>query len=142
MSNHRDADTTEGLFDETNAITGAVIGAAIEVHRHLGPGYLESIYEEALAHELRLRSIAFERQPSVCVTYKGIDIGESRLDLLVEGEVLVELKAVTQVLPLHRAQLLSYLKMTDHRFGLLINFNVRLLRDGIIRLVWDDDWPT
>lgn len=120
-------------FDE---LSRAVIGCAIEVHRELGPGLLESAYEQCLAHELRLRGIAFELQKVMPVEYKGvlIDCGY-RLDLVVEGRLIVELKAVSALEPIHEAQLLTYLKLAKARTGLLINFNVPLLRDGIRRFV-------
>jgi GxxExxY protein len=113
----------------------AVISAAIEVHRHLGPGYLESIYEEALAVELSLRGMPFERQKPIALRYKGHSIGEARLDLLVGNELLVELKAVEAFAPVHKAQVISYLKATNLHLGLLINFNVPVLRSGIQRVV-------
>ena len=100
-----------------------VIGAAIEVHRHLGPGYLESVYEEALIVELGLRSGPFERQVPIRVVYKGHDIGDGRLDLLVDTELIVEMKAVEMLAPIHSAQVISYLKATGRHLGLLINFN-------------------
>ncbi len=112
-----------------------VIGAAIEVHRHLGPGYLECVYEEALAVELDLRHIPYERQKAFAVDYKGRTIGEGRLDFLVGDELLVELKAVEALAPIHKAQVISYLKATQHQLGLLINFNVPVLRNGIQRVV-------
>jgi GxxExxY protein len=112
-----------------------VIGAAIEVHRHLGPGYLESLYEEALSIELGLRRIPFERQKPIAVNYKGHAIGEGRVDLIVGDELLVELKAVEALAPIHKAQVLSYLKATEFHLGLLINFNVPVLRSGIQRVV-------
>jgi len=112
-----------------------VIGAAIEVHRHLGPGYLEGVYEEALAVELRLRGVLFERQKAIAVTYKGHNVGEGRVDLLVGDELLVELKAVEALAPIHKAQLLSYLKAMGCHLGLLINFNVPVLRAGVQRVV-------
>ncbi len=118
-----------------NRLSDAVIGAAIEVHRHLGPGYLEAVYDAALAIELRLRDIPFERQVAVPVLYKGYDLGEGRLDLLVGKELLVELKAVENLAPIHRAQVLSYLKATGLHLGLLINFNVPVLKSGIRRIV-------
>lgn len=141
--NHRDPEDTEFLSSgpsmrasgELNLITREVIGAAIEVHRHLGPGYLESVYEEAMCAELRLQGIPFARQVVVAVGYKGLPVGESRLDLLVRGCVLVELKAVEALSPLHTAQVLSYLRMTGHEVALLINFNVPILSRGIKRLV-------
>ena len=118
-----------------NDLTHQVIGAAIEVHRELGPGLLESAYEAALCHELALRSVPFVRQQPMPVTYKGIliDCGY-RLDVLVEERVIVELKAVERILPIHEAQLLTYLKLSRLQLGLLINFNVTLLKDGIQRL--------
>ncbi|MBI1742599.1 GxxExxY protein [Candidatus Acetothermia bacterium] len=112
-----------------------VIGAAIEVHKHLGPGYLESVYEEALAMEFNLRSVPFERQKPINVTYKGQPVGESRLDFLVDGCLIVELKAVEAFAPVHQAQVISYLKAMNLQLGLLINFNVPILKDGIKRVV-------
>jgi GxxExxY protein len=116
--------------------TSAIIGAAIEVHRHLGPGLLESAYEECLCHELHLRGIDFRRQIDLPVEYKGLklDCGY-RLDLIVHEEVVVELKCVERVLPVHEAQLLTYMMLTGKRVGLLINFNVPLLANGITRRV-------
>jgi len=117
-------------------ITEAIIGAAIEVHRHLGPGLLESVYEAALAYELTSRGIACERQKSVPVAYKGLRFDEGfRLDLLVADEVIVELKCADALLPIYEAQLLSYLKLCDLKVGLLINFKVPVLKQGIKRLV-------
>lgn len=120
-------------FDE---LSNAVIGCAIEVHRELGPGLLESAYEQCLAHELRLKGIPFELQKVMPVGYKGvlIDCGY-RLDLLVDGKIIVELKAVAALDPIHEAQILTYLKLAKVKTGLLINFNVPLLRDGIRRFV-------
>ena len=118
-------------------VTEAVIGAAIEVHRTLGPGFLESIYEEALCVELSLRGVRFARQAPVGVDYKGHRIGESRLDLLVEDSVVVELKTVDALAQIHTAQVISYLKATGCRIGLIINFNVKRLTDGIKRIVLD-----
>ena len=119
-----------------NRITESVIGAAIEVHRALGPGLLESAYEECLCHELATRRIAFERQRPLSVHYKGLrlDCGY-RLDLLVENRVVVETKAVESVEPIHEAQMLTYLKLGGWQVGLLINFNVRALMQGVTRLV-------
>ena len=113
-----------------------VIGAAIEVHRMLGPGLLESAYEECLCRELELRSLPFERQRALPVTYKGVKIDCGyRLDLVVGGEVVVELKSCGSLEPVHEAQLLTYLRLTGIKVGLLINFNVPVLKDGIRRLV-------
>ncbi|MEX0784712.1 MAG: GxxExxY protein [Dehalococcoidia bacterium] len=113
----------------------AVIGAAIEVHRNLGPGFLESLYEQALAIELELRGVPFARQLPVAAIYKQRPIGDARLDLMVGGELVVELKAVDALIPIHEAQLMSYLRLTNKQLGLLINFNVRVLKDGVHRVV-------
>ena len=120
---------------ELDRLTHEVIGAAIEVHRTLGPGYLESVYEEALAIELELRKISFTRQVVIAVDYKGHSVGESRLDFLVGGQLVTELKAVEALAPIHSAQVISYLKTTGHPLGLLINFNVCFLKDGVKRVV-------
>ena len=112
-----------------------VIGAAIEVHRQLGPGFLESVYEQAMCIELGLRGIAFAKQPEVTIDYKGCAVGQGRLDLLVAESVIVELKAVEKLSPIHSAQMISYLRITKRKLGLLINFNVPLLKDGIKRIV-------
>jgi GxxExxY protein len=121
---------------EEKETTHAVIGCAIEVHRLLGPGLLGTTYEECFARELALRHIEFERQKSVPVHYKGAVVAASlRLDFLVERTVIVELKSVETLLPLHAAQLLTYLRLSGLRVGLLINFNVKVLRDGIRRKV-------
>ena len=118
----------------TDLLTEKIIGAAIEVHRALGAGLLESIYEEALCVELGLRHISFERQVDVDVKYKGHIIKGQRIDLLVEGEVVVELKAVANLPQVATAQVLSYLKATGLRRGLLVNFGVSRLVDGIKRI--------
>jgi GxxExxY protein len=112
-----------------------VIGAAIDVHRELGPGFLESIYEAALCHELELRGIPHVRQAAIQVSYKGHELGENRIDILVSNRLIVELKAVEKVDDIHYAQVKSYLKATHLTLGLLINFNVKLLKDGISRIV-------
>lgn len=112
-----------------------MIGAAIEVHRALGPGYLEAIYEQALAIELEERGISFERQRKVSVIYKEREIGECRVDFMVAGILLLELKSAESISPVHLAQVMSYLKATGLRLGLLINFNVPVLKDGIKRVV-------
>jgi len=119
-----------------NAISGAVIGAAIEVHRALGPGLLESAYEACLAYELTERDIPFERQKPIPILYKGVALDAGfRADLLVDGLVVVELKAVDALAPVHEAQVLTYLKLTGCKLGLLINFNVPVLKHGLKRLV-------
>lgn len=119
-----------------NEITHEIIGAALEVHRALGPGLLESAYEECLCHELNLRHIPFERQRALPLQYKGrrLDCGY-RLDLVVLDSVVVEIKAIESILPIHEAQLLSYLKIGGWKIGLLLNFNVSVLKDGIRRRV-------
>jgi GxxExxY protein len=123
------------LPDDVEELIHRIIGAAIEVHRCLGPGFLESIYERALCHELGLRGIGYESQKEILVPYKGINIPGQRLDLLVEGKLVLELKAVDEIAPIHEAQLLSYLKTTGIRAGLIINFRVRQLKSGIRRMV-------
>jgi GxxExxY protein len=123
------------LPPETEALISKIIGAAIEVHRHLGPGFVESIYEKALSYELQAQGIKARFQQEVVVAYKGIEIGGQRLDLIVEGKVIVELKAVDNLAPIHVAQLLSYMKATGVRAGLLISFNVRQRKDGLKRSV-------
>ena len=121
---------------KVNEITQTVIGAAIEVHRVLGPGLLESAYEECLCRELVLRKVPYERQRQLPVDYKGtkVDCGY-RLDLLVSEQVVVEIKAVESLLPIHHAQLLTYLKLGGWKVGLLMNFNVPVLKQGIKRVV-------
>ncbi len=117
-------------------LTQQIIGAAIEVHRALGPGLLESAYETCLCHELSLREIPFDRQKQLPVVYKGVEIECGyRLDLLVADTVVVELKAAEQLLPVHQAQVLSYLRLGGWEVGLLINFHVPVLRQGIRRIV-------
>jgi GxxExxY protein len=116
-------------------IASLVIGAAIEVHKVLGPGYLESVYEEALMVELQDRGMSIQRQKSLTVTYKGHEVGQARLDFVAEDCLVIEVKAVEALLPVHRAQVISYLRATGYSLGLLINFNEKLLRDGIRRVV-------
>jgi len=124
--------------EEIDALARAVIGAAIEVHRMLGPGFLESVYEEAMVIELWLRSIPFERQKNVSIDYKGHQVGEGRFDLLVGDCLVVEIKAVEGMASVHAAQVMSYLRTIQQPHGLLINFNVPILRDGIKRVVLTD----
>jgi GxxExxY protein len=121
---------------ELKKLTEAVIGAAIEVHRHLGPGLLESAYEQCLCRELSLRGIPFECQRQLPVSYKGmlLDCGY-RIDLLIDGQLVVEIKAVEKLQPIHEAQVLTYLRLGPWQVGLLMNFNVEVLRLGIKRLV-------
>ena len=119
-----------------NDISEAVIGAAIEVHHVLGPGLLESVYEQALCHELHLRSLDFKRQQSVPILYKGFKLAtDLRLDLLVEEKIIVDLKAKEQLSPIDKPQLLTYLRLTDLRLGLIINFHSATLKSGIVRVV-------
>ncbi len=117
-------------------LTDRIIGAAIEVHKALGPGLLESVYEACLCQELRLRGLRFERQIDISVKYKGVKLDCAyRLDLLVEDKVIVEVKSVESLAPIHEAQLLTYLGVAGKRVGLLINFNTPVLKKGIIRRV-------
>ncbi len=122
---------------EVNQATREIIGAAIEVHRHLGPGFLESVYEKALVYEMRLRCLEVRQQVPVTVTYKGLQITGQRIDLLVEPGVgvIVELKAVDALLPIHEAGLIDCLHATGYRVGLLINFRCQVLKKGIKRFV-------
>jgi GxxExxY protein len=123
---------------DVNSITSSIIGAAIEVHRHLGPGLLESAYEACLAYELCQRGLRLERQKPLPVVYKEVQLDCGyRLDLLVEESVVVELKSVERLDRVHEAQMLSYLRLSGCKVGLLINFNVRMLKDGLKRLVLD-----
>jgi len=123
-------------MNDVNRVTERIIGAAIEVHRHLGPGLLESTYETCLAYELQTAGLKVERQKSLPLIYKSITIDQGyRLDLLVEKQVIVELKAVEKLMPVHEAQLLSYLKLSGCKVGLLINFNVKLLKYGVKRFI-------
>jgi GxxExxY protein len=116
-------------------LTEQIIGAAIEVHRALGPGLLESAYEECLAHELELRNLNFQRQVPLPVIYKTVKLECGyRMDLVVEDLIVIELKTVEKILPIHEAQLLTYLKLTDKKLGLLLNFNSATLKDGIKRI--------
>ena len=122
---------------DINKLTGEVIGAAIEVHKTLGPGLLESTYEECLCHELLLRKLPFNRQVALPIKYKGVNLDCGyRLDIVVDKKLVVELKACEDFLPIHEAQLLTYLKLTGIKYGLLINFNVPMLKDGIKRLAF------
>ena len=117
-------------------VTRQVIGAAIEVHKAMGSGLLESIYQECLEVELRLRRVRFERQKTIPLTYKGVEVGAAlRLDLLVGNTVIVEIKAVESITPVHEAQLVTYLRLTGCSVGLLINFNVEVLRKGGKRMI-------
>jgi len=119
-----------------NQLTGEIIGAAIEVHRHLGPGLLESVYEESLVYELVDRGLDAKQQLSLPLIYKGNQLDTHyRIDILVNNEVIVELKSVQRIENIHKAQLLTYLKMAKLRYGLLLNFNVPVMKQGICRLL-------
>ena len=121
---------------DINQLTEAVIGCAIEIHRQLGPGLLESVYQQCLAHELNTAGIGFEMEKPLLVKYKtvSLDCGY-RLDFVVEDRLIVEMKSVDTVLPIHKAQLLTYLKLAKLNLGLLINFNEHLLKNGVQRLI-------
>ena len=122
------------MLDEE--LTEAIIGACIEVHKHLGPGLLESAYQQCLCYELTLRGIQFSPEVDLPVVYKGVTLDCAyRMDIVVEGRVLLEIKSIDRPAPIHEAQLISYLKLSGIRVGLLINFNVKVLVDGIIRRV-------
>ena len=131
----RSQDGYDSISAELNDASREIIGAAIEVHRHLGPGLLENIYEQALVHELCLRGMTLQQQVPVSIAYKDLDITGQRLDLLVDPGVIVELKAVKMIKDIHSAQLMGYLKSTGLRLGLLINFNNLVLTKGIKRIV-------
>jgi GxxExxY protein len=118
-----------------NDLSFQVIGAAMEVHRVLGAGFIESVYEEALCYELAERKISFERQKEISVYYKGQAIGKNRLDMLVKEHLILELKAIERFEAIHTAQAISYLKATDLKLCLLINFNVTILKEGIKRII-------
>ena len=135
---HRDMEIlkmAECDLNNLNIITQKIISCAIEVHRILGPGLLESLYEKALCYEFDIKKIAYQSQVSVPVIYKQKVIGDYRIDLLVEDEIIVELKAADRLERVFEAQLLSYLKITSKKLGLLINFNVPVLKDGIKRII-------
>jgi GxxExxY protein len=122
--------------ERANGLSREVIGAALDVHRELGPGLLESAYEECLCHELMLRRVPFARQVPLAVRYRGLELDCAyRLDVVVDGLVVLELKSVEALLPIHQAQLLTYLRLSNLWLGLLINFNVPRLMDGVKRMV-------
>lgn len=119
-----------------NLLTGRILNAALEVHKNLGPGLLESVYEVCLCKELHHSGLVFSRQVYLPVYYKGIDLDvDFKIDILVENEIIIELKAVEILLPVHHAQLLTYLKLSNKRVGLLINFNVPILKEGFKRMI-------
>jgi GxxExxY protein len=122
--------------EKVEAAARSTIGAAIEVHRQLGPGLLESVYRVCLAHELKKRDLRVEQEVSLPIRYDGLVLDAGlRLDLIIEEMLIVELKAVERILPIHEAQLLTYLRLTGYRLGLLLNFNVPVLKEGIRRIV-------
>lgn len=123
------------LPEKHEQLINKVIGAAIEVHQNLGPGFLESIYERALCHEFQLQGIPFKKQVEIEVPYKEISISGQRLDLIIDNFLILELKTVEEIGPIHEAQLLSYLKSTGLKVGLIINFKVKQLKSGIKRMV-------
>jgi GxxExxY protein len=119
-----------------NNLSSRIIGAAIAVHKALGPGLLESTYEECISHELSIGGLSLERQKPLPVQYKGINLDCSyRLDVVVENAIILELKSCEKIEPIHKAQLLTYLKLSGFKLGLLLNFNVILMREGIVRIV-------
>ena len=120
--------SSRAVSDEEERLTGKVIGSAMEVHRVLGPGFLESIYHEALLHQLMLDGLCARSEMEIAVPFKGIEAGRQRLDVVVEGRLILELKAVSDITGAHKAQLRSYLKATKLRLGLLINFDQELLQ--------------
>src|SRR5882672_4442997 len=133
--NHQDTKSPRAISSRTDEIAKVVVDAAYAVHKALGPGLLESVYEICLAHELVKRGLKIERQVSLPVVYDSIRLDAGlRLDFVVEQQLVVELKAVEVILPVHEAQLLTYLKLSAHRLGLLINFNVPLIKQGIRRM--------
>jgi len=124
--------------DELNRNGGEILDAAITVHKELGPGLLESAYEFALLHELRLRGLNVQRQVAVPLKFKGIDLGKAyEIDLLVENEIVIEVKSVLEMHPIYTAQIITYLKLSNCRLGYLINFNVALLKEGFKRVVYN-----
>jgi GxxExxY protein len=133
MIHHRGTEDTEVL---SRSHTHDIVGAAIVVHRRLGPGLLESAYQTCLWRELLIRGISFQSQVPLPVQYRGLQLDCGyRLDLVVNDSISIEVKAVRRVLPIHRAQVLTYLKLTKYRLGLLINFNVEVLRSGLYRII-------
>ena len=124
-------------MEQLNILSGRIIGAAIEVHKHLGPGLLESVYEECLNYELVKNGLSVRRQEPVPILYKEVKLEFGyRIDILVENLIVVELKAVDTLLPIHEAQVLTYMKFAQKRLGLLINFNVTLLKNGLRRFIF------
>jgi GxxExxY protein len=136
MTTEPAAESEKEARDRSNGISQKVIGAAIEVHRSLGPGLMESTYQRCLAHEFRIRNLSFARELPVPIVYKGLELEDHyRLDFLVEDRVIVEVKTLTAVLPVHEAQVLTYLRLMNRWLGLLINFHSTVLVNGVHRLV-------
>lgn len=131
---HGDTESKNSNFEILNNITDRIIGCSIEVHKILGPGLLESTYENALCYEFKINNINFQQQVKIPIIYKGISLGDYRIDLLVEDKIIVELKAIDRNDKIFEAQLLTYLKVTNKKLGLLINFNVPVLKNGIKRI--------
>ena len=136
MQSDREQKIETDALDKRVPLSYSIIGAAIEVHRFLGPGLLESVYEDTLCVELDDRNIKYERQKRIELEYKGQRIGNLFADIIVENRLIVEVKSVQSLAPIHSAQLITYLKLTNIKTGLLINFNVPILRDGIKRIVF------
>ena len=132
---HKGKMQNRDLDDYTNKLSYEIIGAAIEVHNDLGPGLLEVIYHNALCVELAERSIPFEREKPITVKYKGQSVGDFRVDVLVAQRIVIELKSVERILPVHQSQIMTYLRITGCRLGLLMNFNVKMMKQGITRIV-------
>jgi len=132
METQRHKDTE---IEKINPVTFRIIGAAIEVHRLLGPGLVESIYEPALCVELQLRQLRYARQVPVAAMYKGHLVGEYRVDLIVEDSVVVEVKSVAAIAPIMDVQLRTYLRLTGKRLGLILNFNAKVMKEGVSRIV-------
>lgn len=136
LSNHQDTKTPsfEVISDDLDVLGKEIVDCAFQVHKTLGPGLLENIYEEAFAYELKEKNISFEQQASIQIPYKNRILKSTyRLDLLVEKKIVIELKCIDKLLPVHDAQILTYLKLTNLRLGYLINFNIPLIKDGIKR---------
>ncbi|MBK9216370.1 MAG: GxxExxY protein [Chloracidobacterium sp.] len=136
MSGPAAAETFEKVTERVEQLSHLVIGAALKVHKELGPGLIESVYERCLCYELQKAGLVYERQMAVPVVYDGMKLdADLRLDIWVEKSLIIEVKAVEATLPIHQAQLMTYLKLTGNRLGLLINFNVPLLKNGIKRVI-------
>jgi len=128
--------SNDRIVMDLNKLSSRIIGAAIEVHKALGPGLLESAYEECICHELSIGGLSLERQKPLAVRYRGINLDCGyRLDVVVEDAIILELKSCEKIEPIHKAQLLTYLKLSGFKLGLLLNFNVTLMREGIVRIV-------